>query len=139
MYLVCSSCHCRTPLKTSKRLGGKGGGAHEVNRRSVLSSHQWGLAGLTKFCAGMELPPPVSKKAYNQHMKQIEKIAVDNAETLMCKAAERLRNLVSNENADDMVDIDGHAVAKVAVTIDGTWQKRGHSSKIGVIFAVSVS
>ena len=138
LYLICSSCHCRTPLKTSKRLGGKGGGAHEVNRRSVLSSHQWGLAGLTKFCAGMELPPPVSKKAYNQHMKQIEKIAVDNAETLMCKAAERLRNLVSNENADDMVDIDGHAVAKVAVTIDGTWQKRGHSSKIGVIFAVSV-
>ena len=126
-------------MKTSKRLGGKGGGAHEVNRRSVLSSHQWGLAGLTKFCAGMELPPPVSKKAYNQHMKQIEKIAVDNAETLMCKAAERLRNLVSNENADDMADIDGHAVAKVAVTIDGTWQKRGHSSKIGVIFAVSVS
>ena len=28
-----------TPLQTSKRLGGKGGGAHEVNRRSVLSSH----------------------------------------------------------------------------------------------------
>ena len=86
----------------------------------------------------MELPPPVSKKAYNQHMKQIEKIAVENAETLMCEAAERLRNLVSNENSDDMVDIDGHSVAKVAVTIDGTWQKRGHSSKIGVIFAVSV-
>ena len=95
----------------------------KVNRRSVLSSHQWGIAGLTKFCAGMKLPP-VSKKAYNQHMKQIEKIAVENAETLMCKAAERLRNLVSNENADDMVDIDGHAVAKVAVTIDGPWQKK---------------
>ena len=71
-------------------------------------------------------------------MKQIEKIAVENAEALMCEAAERLRNLVSNENADDMVNIDGHAVAKVAVTVDGTWQKRGHSSKIGVIFAVAV-
>lgn len=125
LYLVCSSCHCKPPLKTSKRLVGKGGGAHEVNRRSVLSSHQWSLAGLTKFCTGMELPPPVSKKAYNQHMfiyltSPPEEIAVENVETLMCKAAERLYNLVSNENADDMVDIDGHAVAKVAVTIDGT-------------------
>lgn len=39
LYLKCSSCDRITPLQTSKRLGGKGGGAHEVNRRSVLSSH----------------------------------------------------------------------------------------------------
>ena len=25
------------------------------------------------------------------------------------------------------------------VTIDGTWQKRGHSSKMGVIFVISVA
>ena len=72
LYLKCSTCDSFTPLQTSKRLGGKGGGAHEVNRRSVLSSHQWGRAGLEKFCAGMELPPPVTKKAYNQHMKKIK-------------------------------------------------------------------
>ena len=29
-------------------------------------------------------------------------------------------------------------VAEVAVTVDGTWQKRGHSSKIGVVFIISV-
>ena len=63
LCLKCSTCDCITPLQTSKRLGGKGDGAHEVNRRSVLSSHQWGRAGLAKFCAGMELPPPVTKKA----------------------------------------------------------------------------
>ena len=40
LYLKCSTCDSFTPLQTSKRLGGKGGGAHEVNRRSVLSSHQ---------------------------------------------------------------------------------------------------
>ena len=39
LYLKCSSCDRITPLQTSKRPGGKGGGAHEVNRRSVLSSH----------------------------------------------------------------------------------------------------
>lgn len=30
-------------------------------------------------------------------------------------------------------------MAKVAVTVDGTWQKRGHSSKIGVVFVISVA
>ena len=27
---------------------------------------------------------------------------------------------------------------QAAVTVDGTWQKRGHSSKIGVVFVISV-
>ena len=138
LYLKCSSCDRITPLQTSKRLGGKGGGAHEVNRRSVLSSHQWGCAGLAKFCAGMDLPPPVTKKAYNQHMKKIQKSSINNAEQLMCDAAERLTNLVSSEEEDCVVEINGQKATKVAVSMDGTWQKRGLSSKIGVVFAVSV-
>ncbi|CAH3044759.1 unnamed protein product, partial [Pocillopora meandrina] len=36
-------------------------------------------------------------------------------------------------------DENGTEVAKVAVTVDGTWQKRGHSSKIGVVFVISVA
>ena len=41
--------------ETSKRLGGVGGGAHEVNGRSVLASQKLGQAGLTDFCARMNL------------------------------------------------------------------------------------
>ena len=67
LYLECSICEAQTPLMTSKRLGGRGGGAHEVNRRAVLASPQMGHAGLSQFCAGMNLPPPVTKKAYNDH------------------------------------------------------------------------
>ena len=29
-------------------------------------------------------------------------------------------------------------IAKVSVTVDGTWQKRGHSFKIGIVFVISV-
>ena len=86
----------------------------------------------------MELPPPVTEKAYNQNMKQIERIATNNVEKLMCEAAERLSQLVSNKGEESMVDIDGHSIAKVAVSIYGTWQKRGHSCKIGMVFAMSV-
>ena len=42
LFLRCSICKHETPLKTSKRLGGVGGGAHEVNRRSVLASQKLG-------------------------------------------------------------------------------------------------
>ena len=68
---------------TSKRLGGKGGGPREANRRAVLSSHQFGHAGLANFCAGMNLPPPLAKKAYNEHLKQIEQAGKSNAEKIM--------------------------------------------------------
>ena len=38
-----------------------------------------------------------------------------------------------------MIEIsdDGHKLTKVAVTIDGTWQKRGYSSKNGILFLIS--
>ena len=36
------------------------------------------------------------------------------------------------------VDENGVVLADVAVTQDGTWQKRGHTSKNGVVFVISV-
>ena len=87
----------------------------------MLSSHQWGRAGLTKFCAGVELPPPVTKKAYNQLIKKIEKRAVNNVEKLMYEAAERLSRLASSEDEDSVVEINGYTATKVAFFIDGTW------------------
>ena len=79
LFLKCSICNHETDLKTSKKLGGVGGGAHEVNRRSVLASQKLGQARLTDFCARMNLPPPVTKKSFNEHLIQIEKAAVEHA------------------------------------------------------------
>lgn len=139
LFLLCSECGTRTLLNTSRRLGGIGGGSLEVNRRSVLASHQWGLAGLSKFCAGMDLPPPVTKKAYNDHLINIEKQSISNAEKLMCDAAERLKHITEKEHPENIHILeDGHVVANVSVSVDGTWQKRGHSSKMGVVFVISV-
>lgn len=84
LFLKCSICGHETDLKTSKKLGGVGGGAHEVNRRSVLASQKLGQAGLTDFCARMNLPPPVTKKSFNEHLIQIEKAAVEHARTCYC-------------------------------------------------------
>ena len=35
-------------------------------------------------------------------------------------------------------DKDGNSIAHAAVTVEGTSQKQGHSSKIGVVFVISV-
>ena len=69
-----------TQLKTSNRLGGICGGACEVNRRSVLASQPMGHAGLSKFCATMNLPPPITQRAYNQHLVEIEKHSTKHAD-----------------------------------------------------------
>ena len=124
LFLKCTACDTVTPLSTSNRLGGKGGGSHEVNRRAVLSSYQFGHAGLKNFCAGMNLPPPLAKNAYNEHLKQIEQASTNHAEQVMKDAAKRLKNKIATERPQDIDDEDDSTIARVALTVDGTWQKR---------------
>ena len=134
LFLKCTACGVVTPLCTSKRLGGIGGGSHEVNRRAVLSSYQFGHAGLK----GMNLPPPLAKNAYNEHLKKIEQASIKNAKEIMQGAAKWLQEKIAKQQPDNIEDENDVEIAKVAVTVDGTWQKRGHSSKIGVVFVISV-
>ena len=90
LFLKCSCCKAETGLSTSRRLGGKGGGAHEVNRRAALASCQFGHTGLTQFCTTMNLSPPVSTDVYQKHLIQIENATKKHAEEVMNGAAERL-------------------------------------------------
>ena len=61
-----------------------------------------------------------------------------NAENCIQEAAQRVFQKISVERPRDLEEIDGQLVANVPVTVDGTWQKRGHSFKIGVVFVISV-
>ena len=47
--------------------------------------------------------------------------------------------MTKNKHPNSIEDENGTELAKVAVSVDGTWQKRGHSSKIGVVFVISVA
>ena len=125
LFLKCS-CEAETPLSTSRRLGGKGGGAHEVNRRAALASCQFGHTGLTQFCTTMNLSPPVSTDVYQKHLIKIESATMKHAEEMMNGAAEQLRNKVLKEQPDQ-IDNGEENIACVSVTVDGTWQKRGLS------------
>ena len=50
----------------------------------------------------------------------------------MRDSAKQLRNKIGTERLQDIEDEseDEDSFARVAVTVDGTWQERGHSSKI---------
>ena len=87
----------------------------------------------------MNLSPPVTKKSFNNHVIQIEKAAVEHARIQMQDAARRLFDVTKRKHPKNIEDENGTEVAKVAVSVDGTWQKRGHSSKIGVVFIISVA
>jgi hypothetical protein len=70
------------------------------------------------FCGGINLPPPVTKKAYNEHLIKIEKLALSHAEEVMKDASEWLKKNISAEQPDNIEsgEID---IAHVAVTVDG--------------------
>jgi len=53
-------------------------------------------------------------------------------------AASKLFNTTSANHIENIIDVNGVKVAKVAVSVDGTWQRRGYNSKYGVVFTISV-
>ena len=136
IILKCSQCLQETQFYTSKKLEK---GKFEVNTRSVAScnSLKGGRKVLSGFCGIMNLPPPLATASYSKHLKATSQIAREEAEQQMKEAAKRIREKILNSKPDaDQGDKDG--AIPVAVSIDGTWHKRGYSSKYGVVLAVLV-
>ena len=85
----------------------------------------------------MNLPPPVSSNAFNDHLNKCSKAACTAAEKIMIDASNRLKAVMKSKNPELGVDdVDGPI--PVSVSVDGTWQKRGYSSKLGVVFVIGV-
>ena len=140
LALRCPNCDNEIAFSTSQKVSGNKGGRFEVNKRSVYASHS-GRAHLAKFCGTMGLQQPVTTAAFNETLKEIEVAAVSEAMACMKDASARLKEVVLNDDLNraevDIVD-GGKELVNVAVTVDGTWQKRGHTSKVGVVFVASV-
>ena len=77
------------------------------------------------FSSCMNMPPPVAKKAFtswfNETLEAYENVAIQS----MGRAASEVKQ-------DKSADIND-----CLVTIDGTWQKRGHKSLNGAVVAAS--
>ena len=99
----------------------------DVNRRSVLAARRIGRghSGLQKFCAIMDLPKPVNKTNFQKH----QQAAIEAAHTV----GEKSRNYAAQQLLAENPE------GQIAVTFDGTWQRRGYSSLNGVFTAISWS
>ena len=83
----------------------------------------------------MDLPPPISK-SYSKVLKNLKIKSEKAAKKIRKEAADRLLSSCSPDDIE--LDLNGVMTARVAVTLDGTWQKREHSSKHGVVYLLSV-
>ena len=99
----------------------------DVNLRSVMAttSAGGGLTMLQKMCTNLDLPPPVTEKPYSRYIKYLENKIKADCERSMSEAAQTFHK---NKNDDNLV--------KIAVSVDGTWQKRGYVSLHGVVCSI---
>ena len=134
LHFKCSNCKKKTTFSTSKSVATKRGRSFDVNRRAVLSAlHQGvGFTGLESFCAMLNLPC-LDKKSYYKQMNSIVCTIKKAADTEMSSAGKRLRQMLEK----DEFMTEG-SLLDIAVSFDGTWAKRGHSSLFGVVFVISV-
>ena len=76
-----------------------------------------GHKSLEKFCGIMNMPPPMTRKNY------------DSISDKLLSATEKVAKNSMIQAAVEVKDIEG---CDVAISFDGSWQRRGHSSCNGV-------
>lgn len=126
--IVCNGCsEVEKETFTSKRLIQSDGTlmqSFDVNMRVVQAflSFGRGYSALEIFCmyTNMHL---MSSRVFNRYKKMLHKSVTVSSEKSMAK----IRNDVREEYG-----VSGDAVADIAVSFDGTWLTRGHTSQIGV-------
>ena len=141
LILRCTCCGHENNFMSSRKSTlkeKKSANAYDINIRSTYASQGMGQVGLGKFCGLLEMPPPVAKEAYNNLMTKISFVAVQNAEKVMKEAADRLLLICIEEDPECSIELLPDVIGCVAVSVDGTWQKRGHCSKTGVVFVISI-
>lgn len=84
-----------------------------------------------KFCTLMNMPHPPAAKNYTKILSVITTCVRSIAKDSMSQEAEELRYLKGQNDSNETETVD------CGVSCDGTWQKRGFSSRNGCVTAIS--
>ena len=87
---------------------------------------------MEKFCAIMNMPPPLQHRSYDKHVSELGTVVSKVADQEMRQAVRRLWDHLQSLD-DDL----GDGLVDVTVSADGTWAKRGFTSLHGLVFAIS--
>ena len=121
-FKIAVSCKCGVSYVNS---GPMIGNAYEINRRIVFVMRLLGIGinGLNIFCGLMDLLAKFHNNTFAGCFQNINKAASTVYEWSLNKAvAEEKEKTLENEGSDDHFTASG----------DGTWKKRGHTSRFGV-------
>ena len=132
LLLNCSNCAWSTDFQTStkvKREGTPGPSSYDINLRSVFAFREIGkgFKAMEKFTAFMNMPLGLTKSSYHKIVRELHMAYESVADESMKAAGKEVQNRLS----------EGAIVKNCQVSLDGTWQKRGHSSLNGVVTAIS--
>ncbi|KAK6964814.1 forkhead box protein k1 [Biomphalaria glabrata] len=135
LIVKCTSADCsfEESFRSSKEnRDGQKRGFREINLRMVsfVRSIGPGHSALLNFCQHTNSPPPISETSYQSVMHTIGLASKKVAEESMEKAAREVKEKVGISNEEGITDC--------GVSVDGTWQRRGHSSHHGVVTAISI-
>ena len=135
LVVHCSKCKLETRLPTTKptALSWRARDASDINRRVVYGACEIGVGreGIATICNILNMPPPVSTKAWNDHSNLLYDADITAIQHHLNSNRRRLRNQVAE-------DVPAEEIIDVAVTFDGTWSKRGHTANFGFAFIISV-
>ena len=112
--------------------------AYDINVRAVLASTTTGRKGLQKICGTFDLPKSITSEPHNELMEHLSVKYVEQADIAMQNSALKLSKIMLADHPEKVEVNNDKMIFSVAVTVDGTWQRRGHCSKIGVVFVISV-
>ncbi|GFT06122.1 uncharacterized protein TNCV_1595391 [Trichonephila clavipes] len=124
MTLKCKKCMFVYAFQSTR----KANKMNDINLQFV-----WGMriigkghSSSKKLCASLNIPS-VSKAAYKSCEKKLLNVASVVSKNAMIEASDEIRKL---KNTSD--------VAECGVSVDGTWQRRGHSSLNGCVAVLSI-
>lgn len=101
-----------------------------LNSRSVLEMRLSGRgrSALDRFCAVMDMLPPVTPVSYTEHSTRIQQ----ESEVFALASVERASAYLHHKHGVSQSDI-----LDITVTCDGTWSKRGFTALYGVVVVAS--
>ena len=107
----------------------KSGFFYSMNRLCVIAGRLIGKGrpAMNKLSSVMGLSPPVSKQSYAHYTKYVEAKAFDLLQKNLSRAASKIKD--EHGTADAVID--------TPVSFDGSWKKRGWTSKGGIATAVA--
>ncbi len=139
LVIICSKCKWQTSFYTSAEVAKKieegsasrGRKYYEANIRSVIAFREIskGHAGMENFARVMNINC-LSSKAYKKMKDDICEAYETVAENSMKNAAKEVHDKYKEKLSSD------ETITLCDCSLDGTWQKRGHSSLNGVVTAI---